>query len=91
MKKVTAYKCSYCKDSSRSIYLSYSGCYQHEKKCWLNPARKSCATCKNLYEAEGETSYEWKCKKRKDVTPFKEKISDCYDWVASGIIFTGIK
>jgi len=91
MKQVIAYKCDYCKDSSRSIYLSRSGCQKHERKCWLNPIRKSCATCLNLHEyVEEEEPYggSWKCLARKDVVPFSTKISQCLYWEESGAIFT---
>ena len=91
MEKVTAYKCSFCKDSSNRLFMSRSGCKAHEEKCWLNPARKSCATCKNLSEYIEEIEPygpEWKCVKRKEVTPFTRKISDCVYWEKSGAIFT---
>ena len=44
MKKVTAYKCEFCE----KLLNSYSGMHKHEKKCFYNPASKSCITCKNL-------------------------------------------
>ena len=88
MEKVTAYKCSFCTPSKRKLFLSRSGCSKHEKRCWLNPARKSCATCINLrvcveeQEADG-----WKCLKRIDITPFKGAIFACRYWEESGAIF----
>lgn len=91
MEKITAYKCSFCKDSNRSIFLSRSGCRAHEKQCWLNPARKSCATCINLDEFDPEGivfKVEWRCTVRKDITPFKRKIIDCPEWEESCAIFT---
>ena len=93
MEKITAWKCDFCKDSSRSIYLSRSGCSKHEKKCWLNPARKSCATCSNLSEyIEDREPFggSWKCSERKEVMPFAQKISDCLYWEESGAIFANI-
>ena len=91
MEKITAYKCSFCKDSSRSIFQSRSGCRKHEKRCWLNPARKSCATCSNLSERIDTVEpfgSEWRCSSRKEVKPFKSKIDNCFCWEESGAIFT---
>lgn len=91
MEKIIAYKCSFCKDSSRRLFLSKSGCRKHEKKCWLNPVRKSCATCANLCEKiETKEPYGamWRCFIRKSFTPFSKKVSDCAYWEESGAIFT---
>ena len=91
MEKITAYKCSWCKDNSRSIYLSRSGCQKHERRCWLNPVRKSCATCANLIERIEEVEpygVTWGCYKRKEVVPFSTKISQCPAWEESFVIFT---
>uniref|UniRef100_A0A6H1ZGJ3 Uncharacterized protein n=1 Tax=viral metagenome TaxID=1070528 RepID=A0A6H1ZGJ3_9ZZZZ len=91
MEKVMAYKCDFCKDSSRRLFLSYSGCRKHEKKCWLNPARRSCATCENLTEVPEKVEpygKHWRCMVRNDVTPFKGKISGCPSWGDSHSIFT---
>ena len=90
MKKVTAYQCSFCKDSTRKLFLTRNGCLKHEKRCWLNPIRKSCATCTNLHDdiAKKVPFGFWKCSKRKDVTPFKTKITECPWWEESGAIFS---
>ena len=90
MEKVTAYKCDFCKDDAQRLFLSRSGCAKHEKRCWLNPARKSCATCGNLSEKIEEVEpcgYCWICLVRKNFTPFKSKISNCPHWNDSGGIF----
>ena len=81
---VRAYKCSFCKVSK--LFLSRSGCRAHEKRCWLNPARRSCATCTDVYRIEGET-ISWGCNSRRDVVPFKSKITNCPLWDPSGTIF----
>ena len=91
MEKVTAYKCSFCKDDKRSIYLSRSGCRKHENRCWLNPARKSCATCINIITVIQEKEpygQEWACSVRKNVKPFSTKIENCLYWEESGAIFS---
>jgi len=89
VEKVTAYRCSFCKGSSKpKIFLSPSGCKKHEQRCWLNPVRKSCATCANLsdYHDKDKFANEWICME-KLAKPFKEKITDCVKWEASGTIF----
>lgn len=89
MEKVTAYKCSFCKDSTRRLYLSPSGCRRHEKRCWLNPARKSCATCLNLYSHydDDKDKSGWRCLDIPSIVPFKSKISNCHLWQDRGTIF----
>ena len=86
--KITAYKCIYCTELRRNIYESRSGCRKHEARCWLNPARKSCATCANLSEGVEQGEPLWVCRERKDVKPFKQKIENCPHWEESGAIFT---
>ena len=71
MKKVTAYQCVFCE----KIYLSRSGAGKHEKKCWLNPARRSCATCGNLMYYDGREGG-WRCTVR-NIRVFREKIEQC--------------
>lgn len=44
MEKITAYKCEFCS----KILNTYSGMSKHEKKCFYNPATKSCIICKHL-------------------------------------------
>ena len=81
MEKVTAYKCSFCQDRQRRLFLPRSGCKKHEERCWLNPARKSCATCANLFEAaidDGEYM-EFQCSKN-EAKPFKQKVEFCPYW-----------
>ena len=88
MLKVTAYQCSYCKDRDRRLYLSKSGCRQHEKRCWLNPARKSCATCDNLEEGwDNDTGSYWLCSRRMVKRPFKQKVVNCLAWTEAVGIF----
>jgi len=90
MIRVTAYQCDFCKDGSK-LYLSQSGCRKHERCCWLNPKRKSYATCNNLYDIESHEDpfgIVWKCSQRDDVVPFKVKIDQCPNWHESGAIFT---
>ncbi len=88
MKKVTAYQCDFCKNPR--LYLSRGGARKHEKRCWLNPIRKSCATCGNLAEAwdpKGRSEYmEWQCTETKSI-PFKQKIDNCYFYVVGIGIF----
>ena len=84
MTKVTAYKCSFCK--TPKLYLSQQGCKKHEKRCWLNPARRSCATCVNVYRLDGAEII-WKCQSIKEATPFKGKIDKCPMYSPSGDIF----
>jgi len=86
MKKVTAYQCSFCKKTSAKIFLSQSGCKKHENRCWLNPARRSCATCINV--AHEGSGYKWRCMEKVAI-PFASKISDCFKWEYSGTIFDG--
>ena len=87
MKKVTAYQCDFCKKPR--LYLSRSGVKKHEVRCWLNPARKSCATCANLLEhIEGKEPFGqiWKCSVTTH-TPFKKKIDNCPHYIQGGGIF----
>jgi len=52
MKEVKAYACSYCE----KIYKNKSSAASHEKKCFANPARKACRTCKHAIK-DSETVY----------------------------------
>ncbi len=52
MKEVTAYACSYCE----KIYKNKSSAVSHEKKCFANPARRACRTCKHAIK-DTETIY----------------------------------
>lgn len=52
MKKITAYACSYC----GKIYKNKSSAASHEKKCFANPARRACRTCKHAIK-DTETAY----------------------------------
>lgn len=77
MKKVTAYQCEFCR--SPKLFLSRSGAKRHEDRCWLNPARKSCATCMNLDEGVEELEpygMTWRCLENV-CTPFKQKVENC--------------
>jgi len=76
MKKVTAYQCGFCK--TPKLYLSRSGAKKHEERCWLNPVRKSCATCDNLIEVWDSKNevMNWRCTETKH-EPFKQKIDNC--------------
>jgi len=84
MKKVTAYQCGFCRISR--LYLSKSGVKKHEEKCWLNPVRKSCATCEYLYSDLSAVEANWKCLATKHI-PFKKKIENCPYYTRSGGIF----
>lgn len=44
MENIKAYKCSHCS----KVLESYSGMWKHEKKCFWNPASKSCIVCKSF-------------------------------------------
>jgi len=78
MKKITAYQCEFCK---HSLFLSRAGAKKHEEKCWLNPKRKSCATCLHVYHKidMGESEYVWFCAAN-EAAPFKKKIENCESW-----------
>jgi len=41
MNEVIAYQCEHCP----KIYTAKKVCKAHEKKCYSNPATKSCTTC----------------------------------------------
>jgi hypothetical protein len=85
MQPVKAYKCDFCK----KIYLSISGVKKHEKRCWLNPARRSCITCSNLnhfVDPELLHGDGWECLKN-ICTPFKQKIERCIYWEESELPF----
>ena len=84
MKKVTAYQCEFCK--TPRLYLSKSGAKKYEEKCWLNPVRKSCATCGYLYSDLSAAGEGWKCSETKHI-PFKKKIENCPCFIRSGGIF----
>lgn len=43
MKQITKYKCDFCKRS----YINKYKAREHEKRCFFNPAVKSCVTCKH--------------------------------------------
>lgn len=49
MREVTAYQCEHC----YKVYRLKPSAKAHEKRCYLNPATRSCATCAG-----------WNCKKR---------------------------
>uniref|UniRef100_A0A6M3LBV8 Uncharacterized protein n=1 Tax=viral metagenome TaxID=1070528 RepID=A0A6M3LBV8_9ZZZZ len=85
MKKVTAYKCDFCKPNAPRLFLSHSGAKKHENRCWLNPARKSCATCMNVAPLS-DISVGWKCLEN-IYTPFKKKVEGCSHYKPSGTIF----
>ena len=88
MIKVSGYKCSFCQDGRARFYLTRSGCKKHEARCWMNPARKSCATCINLSERpDDEGDKIWSCHLRKYITPFKSKVVNCWHWATAGTIF----
>ena len=84
MKKVTAYQCDFCKVPK--LYLSRSGAKKHEERCWLNPKRKSCATCGNLYCDYSKDEPVWVCKDTLH-TPFKQKIDNCSYYTKGDGIF----
>jgi len=48
MEKITAFQCGYCP----KIYNNPKQTGAHEKKCYHNPASKSCATCQNYLGLE---------------------------------------
>jgi len=84
MKKVTAFKCDFCE----KVLLSRSGIRNHEKKCWLNPNRESCATCGNLFYGDYEVGKdaEWKCFEQIH-KPFKQKVENCVGYDQGDGIF----
>lgn len=90
MEKVTAYKCDFCKHPK--LFLSRSGCKNHEESCWLNPKRKSCATCINLFEhGDPGIKKRWSCmathKDDEPIIPFLNKVVNCPYWVESEFYF----
>ncbi|MFH2074087.1 MAG: hypothetical protein ABIJ57_01895 [Pseudomonadota bacterium] len=91
MKKVQAYKCDFCE----KVYLSRSGATKHEARCWLNPARKSCATCGHVITYTDMKTYNkaWECLAVKDIIPFKQKIEGCREHTKneSGIFDDGME
>lgn len=46
MIEIKAYNCDYCKKYSKSK----GAMTKHERVCYHNPATRSCATCKNMYQ-----------------------------------------
>lgn len=58
MKQVTAYACEFCPSSKLKIYLFKSSAQRHEKKCFLNPENRACASCKhNFRNIEDEVCF----------------------------------
>lgn len=92
MKKVIAYQCEFCKHPR--LFSSRSGCKNHEKKCWMNPKRKSCAMCLNLFEhSDPGIKKKWRClathQTNQPIIPFKNKIENCPYWEQSEYYFNG--
>lgn len=87
MHSITAYQCDHCK----SINISIKNMKRHERKCHLDPANKSCATCLNLetvelchdvYVGDGEvdtnvTNGPWCASKGIELNPLQTK---CDKW-----------
>lgn len=43
MKTITAYMCEFC----GKVYKTRSGAWKHEKRCFSNPSRRACQTCRH--------------------------------------------
>lgn len=52
MIEVAAFKCEYCD----KIYKLKPSCAGHERRCFANPKRKACRTCKNAIK-DSDTVY----------------------------------
>ena len=61
MRKIMAYQCDWC----NKIYKTKSAMAKHEKRCFYNPAVKSCWTCNNNmeYDTDNDIFY---CKAGKE-------------------------
>lgn len=68
MKKITAYKCSFC----GKILQTRSGMYRHEKKCFYNKQTRSCITCAFLKNRDFIKD-RMLTKKEEDILNFKIK------------------
>jgi hypothetical protein len=52
MKEVKAFVCDFCPRKKR--FAQRGTALRHESRCFYNPVRKSCATCKNFYKERGD-------------------------------------
>jgi hypothetical protein len=81
MRRVLAYKCSFCPRAR--IYASRSACAAHEVRCFDNPATRSCATCKNLRHSQKPAAREgcvtdvWSCAASDLLEPLT---TNCNSW-----------
>ena len=60
-RKVTAYGCKY--RCGQRVNTKYEAMLEHESKCFYNPERRACATCRHLHyelEWEGEAFISWR-------------------------------
>lgn len=54
MIEVKGYVCSHCKAHGRvnRVYSTKTGAARHEKHCYFDPARKTCAMCDKCHQEE---------------------------------------
>lgn len=52
MREHKAFLCDFCD----KVYLSKSGCRNHEKICFFNPETYSCVTCRHINYVETDSS-----------------------------------
>lgn len=83
MKQVTRYKCDYCKRAYASKYKALD----HERKCFFNPANKSCITCrhndiKEILDNEGypRDAVGWCFKMNREIFRKGCVVKDCPKW-----------
>ena len=44
----------------RNVLVSRKRMEAHEAKCWRNPARRACASCKHLNEYDDDNGADWR-------------------------------
>lgn len=80
MKEIKAYQCEY---GCKKVLLTKQGIKRHEEKCFWNPKRKACASCKNNepYDGDDGDSGMWCTVLEFDIfTDRYNGNSDCINW-----------
>lgn len=76
-RKLIMFGCDYCKELRKTD----KGIKNHEAKCFLNPATRSCLTCKSFHKGRGDLDDQRRTRKCKKLINLSECLySDCTNW-----------
>lgn len=75
-KQIIRYQCEHCR---KKAYVSKYDAVKHEKKCFFNPAVRSCVTCdkRGFHPEYGDC---WCAAYQKEVIKKGSPIRDCPSW-----------